>query len=413
MNLAKLQQPEKTQELEPTKIPFELLIIGARTQLDRHDIERRDLILQQSIDWQQLIEAAARNGVAPLLYWNLKDSPYLSPEIQLQLKRKFFDNLKKNTLQTRELNEIVQHLKRSQIAAVPFKGAILATSIYGSLALREFGDLDLLIAATDFVRAKKILIERGYQPKENWFLNETQELAFIYRNGEFSYISQNGAIDLDLHTRLIAGHLFTLNADLDYVWRRLQKVTVLGQELETLQLEDNLIYLCIHGAKSFWERLIWISDVAQLIHRHNELDWQYLWTKSRLLGCQKMLLLGCYLAHHLLSAQLPEEVQSRLRSEPQIIELADIVVQKLQGKVNYPCVDEYTFHSYWFYFRVFERWQDRLNCSWHYLFGHLLAPVTQVFVPNDLDRKFIKLPPGWDWLYYFLKPVRAISQLFN
>jgi len=413
MNTTSVKQPITIEESASTDIIFELLIICARTQLDPESIPRRETLLQQQIDWERLISTAARNGLAPLAYWNLKDSSYLPADIRHQLQKKFFDNLKKNTLQTRELNEVVDSFRRSQIKAIPFKGAVLSSSVYGSLALREFGDLDLLIEETNYVRARKIIIERGYQPEYDWFLNETQELAFIRRTGESSFLSQNGSIEIDLHTRLIAGHLFTLTANLDYVWTRLQKVTLLGQDVETLQLEDNLIYLCIHGAKSFWERIIWICDVAELIDRHDKLNWQYLFVKSQSLGCHRMLLLGCYLAHHLLSAKLPEQVHSRLKSDRQITALADVVMRKLRGKADYPCVEEYTIHSYWFYLQVMERWQDRLICSWHYLFGHVLDPLYKIFVPNALDRKFIELPPRWDWLYYFVKPVRAIAQLFN
>ncbi|MEM7760476.1 MAG: nucleotidyltransferase family protein, partial [Cyanobacteria bacterium P01_A01_bin.40] len=131
----------------------ELLIICSRIHFDDSARRKREALLQKEIDWQQLIETASRNGVASLLYCNLKDSPNVPPDIIHHLKKKFFDNLKKNTIQTRELNQVLEFLARSQIEAIPFKGAVLAISVYGSLSLREYGDLDLLIKEADFIHA--------------------------------------------------------------------------------------------------------------------------------------------------------------------------------------------------------------------------------------------------------------------
>jgi putative nucleotidyltransferase-like protein len=47
-----------------------------------------------------------------------------------------------------------------------------------------------------------------------------------------------------------------------------------GQTVMTLSPEDLLVYLCAHGAKHVWEKLIWIVDVAGLINRHSDPDWR-------------------------------------------------------------------------------------------------------------------------------------------
>jgi len=38
-------------------------------------------------------------------------------------------------------------------------------------------------------------------------------------------------------------------------------------------MEDELVLICIHGAKHFWERLMWIADVAALISRQTAINW--------------------------------------------------------------------------------------------------------------------------------------------
>jgi hypothetical protein len=41
---------------------------------------------------------------------------------------------------------------------------------------------------------------------------------------------------------------------------------------QVLSLEDEFVLNCIHGAKHFWERLMWLADIAAIISRHPKLD---------------------------------------------------------------------------------------------------------------------------------------------
>ena len=49
------------------------------------------------------------------------------------------------------------------IPAIPFKGPTLASAAYGGLALRESGDLDILVRAEDAVRAKDMLVSSEFR----------------------------------------------------------------------------------------------------------------------------------------------------------------------------------------------------------------------------------------------------------
>ena len=39
-------------------------------------------------------------------------------------------------------------------------------------------------------------------------------------------------------------------------------------------LEDEFVLNCIHGAKHFWERLMWPADIAAMTARHPEISWE-------------------------------------------------------------------------------------------------------------------------------------------
>jgi len=44
-------------------------------------------------------------------------------------------------------------------------------------------------------------------------------------------------------------------------------------DVSALSVEDELVLICIHGAKHFWERLMWIADVAALISAQTAINW--------------------------------------------------------------------------------------------------------------------------------------------
>ena len=38
-----------------------------------------------------------------------------------------------------------------------------------------------------------------------------------------------------------------------------------GRDVPALSLEDELVLICVHGAKHFWERLMWTADIAAMV----------------------------------------------------------------------------------------------------------------------------------------------------
>jgi len=92
-----------------------------------------------------------------------------------------------------------------------------------------------------------------------------------------------------------------------------------GREVSVLSLEDELVLNCIHGAKHFWERLMWVSDVAALVARHPEIDWKKARQAATDVGGERMLRVGLQVGASLFGTQLPEgmadEIQRDLVSE--------------------------------------------------------------------------------------------------
>jgi len=89
------------------------------------------------------------------------------------------------------------------------------------------------------------------------------------------------------------------------------------------------VLICVHGAKHLWERLMWIADVAGLITRQTDIDWERVANLSKTVGAERMLHTGLLLSADLLKAQLPENVHAIVRADVSAARLAHQVCQWL------------------------------------------------------------------------------------
>jgi hypothetical protein len=96
-----------------------------------------------------------------------------------------------------------------------------------------------------------------------------------------------------------------------------------AQEAPALSVEDELVLTCVHGAKHFWERLMWIADVAALVSRQTGIDWEGVAASAKAVGAERMLRTGLRLASDLLRAQLPDKVHAMVQTDTVAARLAE------------------------------------------------------------------------------------------
>src|SRR5204862_2939692 len=94
---------------------------------------------------------------------------------------------------------------------------------------------------------------------------------------------------LELQWRL-APKYFAVELDVAAMAARCDALSLGGQRLPVLAPEDNLLVLCIHGAKHHWQMLKWIVDVDLFIRRNPGLSWPTLTTRAKQTGTLRMLL---------------------------------------------------------------------------------------------------------------------------
>ncbi len=369
-----------------TSLEHEILLCCARTYMDVNDAECLRILLQADIDWEYLIETATQHRLMPLLYWNLNTiCPDLVPKTTLaQLKDSFGANVVHNLVLVGELLEILDFLEIHGIPALPFKGIALAASVYGNIALRQFGDLDILVDESNGHKAKKLLACQKYQLIDKLL------------------IAQRGMtpITVDLQWR-ITRQEFGINLEFEGLWQRKQSLILAGTTIFTLSPEDLLLLLCIHGSKHRWERIIWICDIAEFIRIYPNLNWDKVIKQASQKGCRRMLFLGLLLSHSLLKTTLPKNILQKINTDSVAKSLAIQIIEQLSSKVEQS--ESYRGENNVFFIRMRERFQDKIRFF-------ILTQGSRWLIPNEKDRAFFPLPTPFSFLYYVIRPIRLVNK---
>ncbi|MBC8128041.1 MAG: PAS domain S-box protein [Gloeobacteraceae cyanobacterium ES-bin-144] len=191
--------------------------------------------------------------------------------------------------------------------------------------------------------------------------------------------------------------------DLDRVWQRLDTTSIAGVTVRSLPLNDLFLYLCMHGARHGFERLQWISDIAELVRSNPDLDWDSLQDQAHLLGCDRVVALGLHLAREMVGAEIPEHVWRRVEITPEIEAMATQVREWLfrAPQSSLTLSDWYQYHL-----GMKERAKDRFRLHLHYHFRYLRLAIR----PNRKDYALVPLPKSLFFLHYFLRPVRLANE---
>jgi hypothetical protein len=308
----------------------------------------------------------------------------------------FHTNAQRNLFLVGELVKILRLFEIQGIPAIPFRGPVLAASVYTNFALRECGDLDLLVRKQDVIEAKSLLISKGYRSTQQ--LTDTQELACLESHLAYHLEYDDGNVGVELHWR-IAPAYFAFPFDLDCLWEDLEPISLAGTTIRHLSAQESLLISCIHGAKHHWERLSWICDIAELVRAHEELDWRRVLAQAGRLGCKRMLFLGLFLANDLLEADLPEEVWSKIQADRVVKPLATQMYEHLFSEEggSYGGTEWHIYHL-----RIKDRWRDRLLYFLHWGCNRV--------APDAEDQTVLPLSPIRSFFYYLLRPIRLVRE---
>lgn len=210
---------------------------------------------------------------------------------------------------TAELFCLLDRFASEEIAALVVKGPVLSVRAYGDAARRAYGDLDLLVRQRDIHHATELMIAAGYEARVAIAAIEAGKIP-----GQYLFQNPDSRLLVELHNDLTLRY-FPRRLPLEKFFARQTLVPLDAREAPALSLEDELVLICIHGAKHFWERLLWIADVAALVSRQSGIDWECVAESAQEVGAERILHTGLRLAADLLRARLPDHVSATIKSD--------------------------------------------------------------------------------------------------
>ena len=379
---------------------FVCALAGAEPTPER--IERIANWNRSAIDWSEVLRLAGHHGVLPLVARNLIEHARALPaEVERTLRSAYETNLRRSLWFAAELARIMRHFERRQLRAVPYKGAVLAQSLYRDLGLRSFSDLDFLISSADFERAKQALAEIGYRPSAD--LAPAVERLWLRTGYERAFDGAAGKNLVELQWALLP-HFYGVDLRLNDL--RVEDLlaragrTVVGEcEVPCLSSEDSLLVLCLHAAKHLWTRLIWLSDIAETLRPKSQaqaIDYSRAFARARALGIARILGVSFWLVKNVLRAKLPQPAEEMIAADPRVPVLgAEFAARLVRGA-------SYDFESTE-YFRLIMKLRERRGDRWRYLWR-------LVWTPGVGDVAAVQLPEALFPLYRIVRIGRLMRK---
>ena len=275
--------------------------------------------LRQPIRWEHLFHLADHHRVLPLLFHTLSEIKTAVPDEQmLLLERRYQINVHKAMFLSRELIRILDRLSDIGAEVLPYKGLPLAQIAYADVALRQTGDIDLLIRTADLPGVRDAVRELGY--RQHSPLSEPQQRAYLKSGYELAFDGPAGPNLLELQWA-IQPRFYAVDFDMGGLFERAVTITVAGRAMKTPSPEDLFILLCLHAAKHVWQRLIWICDLARIMQLHS-LKWDEIGAQARELRVVRILRVTLLLANSLLGTRIPAAAEVNLPGDAEVPALA-------------------------------------------------------------------------------------------
>ena len=281
--------------------------------------------LVRKVDWAELLRTAEHHNVlghiATRLYELEDDS--VPDGIKQFLRERHREQVFASLKMSAELFRLMDRLTSAGVEAIAIKGPVLAAQAYADPATRSYNDLDLLVRQRDIQHATEVMIAEGYQPQVPLTALATGKIP-----GQFFFKNPESQMIVEMHNENTLRY-FPRRLPIEKVFRRRISVLIHGRSVPALSVEDSLVLICIHGAKHFWGRLMWIADVAGLLARQQKINWEQSAAAASEVRAEHMLHAGLQLAADLLNAPLPIQIAEKIRGDTAATQITKQVLKWL------------------------------------------------------------------------------------
>lgn len=382
-----------------------LLLACCHPQLRGAQAERLQVCAGAIEDWNALVDQAGHQFISALTHRHLSRhcADRVPPKALTALHQAAQRVGTRNLFLLHELRVLERDfLSPLGVRFLVFKGLTLAQRYYGSLALRQSRDIDILVPADHLYALARRLRDAGYRLMASDLVVSDVDLRhYCATAGEVNFISPQGAI-IELHQLLdFTGAQYPVTTDclLSHADNE-----VLGKrDYAVMPTTDLFIYICYHHARHRWSRLHWVADLSA-ISSHPSFNLQAIRRRAAQLGLLRLIEAALHLKAVLFEGSTeppPSRFAVQMISDcrrflnPDVLP-PEITRQSLVARTGGILVD---------------RWR-RLTWNWH-VNTHLrnrLNYLRFMARPCYIDYLFMPLPKRLSFLYRVLRPTRWILE---
>jgi hypothetical protein len=257
--------------MKTPSIEYQILLAASRIEPCEEQRQKLLGLIANHFDQDQLVEMAVREGVAGLLYKNLKKA-----HIE-RLQSAYYLTVRFNLKLIYDLKEVLEQLNKRNIKVVLLQGINLLQQIYKDIGLRPLTDIDLWVLPETRRAVGRVLIELGFE-KDRLYPNIFKKASTI--------------IDLNTHifwADRIRSRQTLFNEKQETLFQHCRTIDFDGQKAYSLDRIDQIIYLSLHTIKHYADRLIWLVDLKNLLQDWPASDWGLLVTRCQKLGQENVV----------------------------------------------------------------------------------------------------------------------------
>lgn len=376
-----------------------MLLLCARTRMSESLLDQV-YALAPRVDWERFRQLALQQGVASLAYRNLKrDLANAVPEEVLsQLRRHAIDNTQSNLGLIKEMVSVSLQLQAHDIDYAVFKGITVSQLVYRDFSIRKCGDIDLLVRKRDFQRARDLFLAEGFVPT----LTDEEE-ADCLQSGLWH---EQRRLQIDLHWGMSPT---MLGIRADRIMDRRAEMPIGGTSVDVFSTEDVFISLCVNAVKEYWNQMLYpYCDIHEFLQSDIALNWQSVLERAKALNGRRPLEAALGVVRCLFENTLPPELERRLDPHsPAGRVSAELLRQLFEKDWSGSNIIHQETGRHLHYFRSTDEYFIALMDQPMRRFG---ARHLKSFRPRAADRALIKLPDALGFLYYLIRPVRAVGR---
>lgn len=271
-------------------------------------------------DWASLNQLAWREGVAPLLGYQVQRKAFtrISEQVAQLLSVASLQVAQRHFKMRETLYKIQQRFEQDDIPLIWLKGMALSYIAYPQPKLRPMGDHDIWVQRKDFPRALAALAQLGFLPYEedggSLFLDPLDDVALDWSHHHV-LVSAEGMI-IELHHHVLLEWQTFLGEHEHWFWQQQKIVMVQEQAIRAFDSTTMLLYLCAHVVIHHYnkERLINYLDLHFMIE-NADIDWQRLLADCERLQWNWALLKALAATQSYFGTEIPTDVITALEAQ--------------------------------------------------------------------------------------------------